>query len=334
MKYRIRFYTRIHRIAPKRYRKWIESYLKYSNIRITPEMYVGFSLLYGISLAFASIFLVLFGILPRPYLLPLFFGVLVSFEAFMHGILIVISDTRAKIVEEILPDVLRLLAANLRSGLTIDKALLVSARPEFGPVERELKTASKETLSGVTIDNALMKISDTFNSKILVRAIELLAEGISRGGNLPALLENLSDDIRQMKTLKKEITALVTMYVIFIFFASGIGAPLLYAVSGYLVQTLGKMGGGVKAQEALGMVGGSTLPITGFQINIEPEFLDTYSLIAMAITSIFGGILIGLVQEGSERAGLKFIPILLLLSLGIYFASKILVIKLLGGMLL
>lgn len=333
MKYRIRFYTRIHRIAPKRYRKWIESYLKYSNVKITPEMYVGFSLLYGVSLAFASIFLVLFGILPRPYMLPLFFGVFVSFEVIMHGILIVISDSRAKIVEEILPDVLRLLAANLRSGLTIDKALLVSARPEFGPVERELKTASKETLSGVTIDNALMKISDTFSSRILVRAIELLSEGISRGGNLPALLENLSDDIRQMKTLKKEITALVTMYVIFIFFASGIGAPLLYAVSGFLVQTLGKMGGGVEAEEALGMVGG-TLPITGFQINIEPEFLDTYSLIAMLITSVFGGILVGLVQEGSERAGLKFIPVLLLLSLGVYFASKILVVKLLGGMLL
>jgi len=228
---------------------------------------------------------------------------------------------------------LRLLSANIRSGLTIDKALLVSARPEFGPLERELKTASKETLSGMTIDNALFKIAYTFNSKILRRAIELLSEGINRGGNLPSLLENLGDDIRQMKVLKKEISALVTMYVIFIFFAAGIGAPLLYAVSGFLVQTLSKMGTGIENRQALGMLGGR-LPVTAFQITeIEPTFLDMYSLLAMMITSVFGGLLIGLVQEGSERGGLRFIPILFLLSLGIYSASKIIVASMLGGMI-
>lgn len=332
MKYNIRLYNRLHKLLPKRYRKWVESYLAYSNIDVTPEMFVGFSILYSISLAFASIFLIVFGIIQQMYLLPTFFAVFITFEVFMHAILIVVSDSRAKVVEEILPDVLRLLSANLRSGLTIDKALLVSARPEFGPLEKKLKTASKETLSGATIENALFKISQTFNSKILARAIDLLSEGINRGGNLPTLLENLGDDIRQMKTLKKEIGALVTMYVIFIFFASGIGAPLLYAISGFLVQTMSKMGSDVGARQALGTVR-SRLPISTFQVELEPAFLDTYSLTAMVITSVFGGLLIGLVQDGSERAGLRFIPILLVLSIGVYYMSKIIVAQMLGGVL-
>jgi flagellar protein FlaJ len=240
----------------------------------------------------------------------------------MHAILIIAADNRTKVVEELLPDMLRLLAANIRSGLTIDKALLVSARPEFGPLERELKIASKETLSGVTIDTALFKICDTFNSKILKRSVELLSEGLKRGGDLAKLLEGLSDDIRQVKILKKDINAMVMMYVIFIFFAAGIGAPLLYSVSGFLVNTMGKIGTAINLEEALPAVSGS-IPMGVPKLSvIDPQFLDTYSLISLGVTAVFGGLLIGLVQEGTERAGLRFIPILLVISILIYFVSK------------
>jgi archaellum biogenesis protein FlaJ (TadC family) len=54
----------------------------------------------------------------------------------------------------------------------------------------------------------------------------------------------------------------------------------------------------------------------------------------MLITSVFGGLLIGLVDEGSERAGLRFIPILLGLSLCVYFVSRIFITQILGSMIL
>ena len=328
---RIKLYNRIYSIMPKGYKKWINNYLTYSGIGIEPEIFVGFVVLYSISLIYAGVLLVLTRIIPTQYALAFPFSLFLIFILFMHTILILAADNRTKLVEELLPDVLRLVAANLRSGLTIDKALLVSARPEFGPLERELKTASKETLSGVTIDTALLKISETFNSKLLKRSVELLSEGLKRGGNLAKLLESLSDDIRQIKLLKKDVNAMVMLYVIFIFFAAGIGAPLLYSVSGFLVSTMGKIGTQIDIDEAIPIVSGS-MPIgTPKLAVIDPQFLDTYSLVSLAVTAIFGGLLIGLVQEGTERAGLRFIPVLLVVSIALYYFSKTVIFHFFGA---
>lgn len=322
---KIKLYNWIHHIMPKSYQKWVESYLVYSGIKIPPETYVGFTVLYAISLMYASVLLVLTRTIPPTYTFAFPFMVCGGFILAMHGILIVATDNRAKLVEELLPDALMLLAANIRSGLTIDKALLVSARPEFGPLEKEFRIAAKETLSGVTIENALFKISETFNSSILDRSVELLSEGLKRGGDLAKLLENLSDDIRQIKMLKKDVHAMVLMYAIFIFFAAGIGAPLLYSISGFLVKTMGEIGAAVGAEESLPTFTGRMPLAVPHLTQISAEFLDMYALLALSITSIFGGLLIGLVQEGSERAGLRFIPFVVFVSISVYFISKTLI---------
>ena len=332
---RIKLYNRIYAIMPKKYTKWVDQYLIYSGIGIPPEIYVGFTVLYSISLIYAGVLLVLTRIIPIQYALFFPFSLFFAFMMFMHAVLILAADNRTRVVEELLPDVLRLLAANIRSGLTIDKALLVSARPEFGPLERELRTASKETLSGVTIDTALFKISDTFNSKLLKRSVELLSEGLKRGGDLARLLESLSDDIRQIKILKKDVQAMVMLYVIFIFFASGIGAPLLYAVSGFLVNTMGRIGTEIELEDMLANVGGRLpISVTPRLTMVDPQFLDTYALTSLMVTAVFGGLLIGLVQEGTERAGLRFIPMILVVSVLIYFASKAVIMNFFGSMIL
>ena len=330
MKYNIKIYSRVYRLLPTRYRAWVNKYIVYSDLKISPEMYVGFSFLYGYCLSLGVLSLFLLGVLPFELLLPVLIGVFVTFETFMHGALVLISDSRTKLVEEIIPDALRLISANIKSGLTIDKALLVSARPEFGPLEKEIRIAAKETLSGESVENALFKISDKFNSKILRRSIELLTEGIRRGGDIPRLLDSLGEDIRQIKILKKEVSAIVMIYAIFIFFASAIGAPILYSISGYLVSTMSAIGSTVDVKQSFGAAVGR-LPMSSFKVaEVTPEFLDLYSVVAMIITSIFGGILIGLIQEGSESAGLKFTPLLLIISLTVYFVTKNVVVGVFG----
>lgn len=326
MKYKI--YNRLFRLTPSSYRGWVKKYLVYSNVSFPAESFVGFSICYGIILGLLSIAIYLFGMISFSYVIPLFILIFVLFEIIMHSILIIKSDNRTKFVEDIIPDFLRLLSSNIRSGFTIDKALLLSARPEFGQLEREIKQAAKETISGESTENALRRLVEKFNSKSLRRSIDLLTEGVLKGGNLPNLLDNLAEDIRQVKTMRKEVSAIVMMYVIFIFFAAGIGAPLLYSVSGFLVSSMGEITGKMETGSVP-----SNAPFVSFKAaEIDPEFLNLYSIIAILITAIFGGMLIGLVQEGSERSGLKFIPILLLIGLGIYFISRSALLGLFGGM--
>jgi len=314
---------------PRGYRKWVEKYLTYAGIEVPPENYIGFSVLYGLAFSLIIAFLFLLNILPLKFWF-LVIALPTGFEIFMHASLVTIADAKAKFVEEVLPDILRLLSANLRSGLTIDKALLLSARPEFGFLEKELKTAAKETVAGKTIERAFYELGEKVNSKLLKRTLILLTEGIARGGNLPKLLDSLAEDIREIKTLKKEVNSVVLMYVIFIFFAAGIGAPLLYSISTFLVETISKIAGSIEVKPVAMM----RMPFLTFKpAAIKTSFLNMYALIAIIITSIFGGLLIGLVQEGKERAGLKYIPILLIVSLFVYFIAKMFIIRALGGMI-
>jgi len=324
-----KIYHLIFQLMPKEYKIWVEKQLDYADFEISPAIFSGFNIFYGLVLGLVifSITYIL-GTIPPISIGLSFFGFIV-FEAVMHVIPIMISDSRVKFTDEVLPDALRLISSNIRSGLTPDKALLLSARPEFGPLEKQIRDSAKLTLSGQPIESAIQAISEKINSKALKRSVDLLTEGISRGGNIASLLDGLANDIRQTRILRKEVKALVMMYAIFIFFAAGIGAPLLYGISSFLVQTMQEMGSRVNVQQTFT---GSMKFMTFQGIGIKPEFLYYYVSISLGITSFFGGLLVGLIQEGSERAGLRYIPILLAISLSIFFLTRFMVERLFGAM--
>ncbi|MBU5690025.1 MAG: type II secretion system F family protein [Candidatus Aenigmatarchaeota archaeon] len=320
----IGIYRSIYKILPKFYREWVRKYLVYANFQINHEKYAGFSVLYGLIL-FATI-LSLFKIMELPsktgFIVAL--SVLIIFEFFMHGILILISESRANFADEILPDVLNLLSSNIRSGLTPDKALMLTARPEFGPLEEEIKRAAKKTLSGESIEEAIKIIPERINSKILERTVMLLSEGMAKGGSLQGLLDGLANDIRESRMLKKEIAAQVMVYAIFIFFAVSIAAPILMATSNHLIEVMSKISSNIN----IGDVSiPSQMPLKIQKISVNKTFMLSYSLASLTITSIFGGILIGLIREGTEKAGVKYIPVMFAISIGIFLISKIILLK-------
>jgi len=324
----MRLYKIIYRMTPKVYRKWVEYKLTCADFSTHPEDYAGFSIFYGLALAVVTLFVGLLFDFSIYISIVLGISTFAVFEAIMHAIPLMIADSRANFTEEILPDALRLISSNIRSGLTPDKAFLLSARPEFGPLEIQMRDSAKLTLSGISVEEAIQNIPKKIDSKALRRSIDLLVEGMSRGGNLANLLDGLANDIRQTRILRKEIHSIVMMYAIFIFFAAGIGAPLLYGISSFLVQTMQQMGGRIEIQETF--TGGMKF-MTFQAIGISQEFMMYYISISLGITSLFGGLLIGLIQEGKEKAGLKYIPLLLMISLTVFFLTRIMVVQIFGA---
>ncbi|HLC39894.1 MAG TPA: type II secretion system F family protein [archaeon] len=316
-------YQFIYAISPKGYKKWIDRYLQYCDFKISTIRLIGFFFLFGLGLSFSvSFILFLLNYVDTLLFFVTWLGIFVTFEIATHGILVFIADSRANFVEEILPDALQIISANLRSGLTPDKAILTSARPEFGPLEKEMKFVAKETLSGRPLEESLKEIAKKINSKILDKTITLLIEGMAKGGSLTQLLDSISEDIRQIKILRREIKSYVMMYGIFIFFAIVIGAPLLYSVSTFLVETMSRFGSSIELQQLFESQ--SSLPIFKSTVtDVTPDFLILYSILSISVTAIFGSLLIGLIQEGSEKAGMKFIPLLLPLSLAVFFIARI-----------
>ncbi|OGI14434.1 hypothetical protein A3K63_04805 [Candidatus Micrarchaeota archaeon RBG_16_49_10] len=314
------FYAKFYWLMPKGYRRWLADKLRCGGMKAKPEEYGGFAIFFSIILGLTVFTMALFFELETKLAIAAGFGMFIVFQFLSMSSVVMAVDRRAKHTEEILPDALILMSSNIKSGLTPDRALLMSARDEFGPFGEELRKAAKQVIAGKNLEEAMKEIPKNIESRILKRTVDLLEEGIKQGGNLVNLLDTLANDIRQTKILRKEVSSFVLMYVIFIFFAVGIGAPLLFAISSYLVRTMAEISGALNVGDSVAVSGSRMMK---FQItSIDSSFLMLYSVLALSVNSIFGGILIGVVQEGTAKGGLKYIPMLLLVSISIYFATR------------
>ena len=101
-------------------------------------------------------------------------GATYTVQGVIHLMIVFKGEKRAAAVDSILPDALQLISANVRSGMTIDRAIWLSARPEFGPLEEEIKRVSTEVLGSASITDALSRMTERIKSKSLERAVTLI----------------------------------------------------------------------------------------------------------------------------------------------------------------
>jgi flagellar protein FlaJ len=305
--------------------KWLEQNLGYAGIDINIEKFLTLSFLYSLSFSFLLFpFIFIFGKIVLLLMPLIFLGV----QLIIDVIIVLIGDRKGSFAESVLPDALQLMSANIRSGLTPDKALLFSARPEFGVLEKEIKLAAAKAIAGEALEDALISLGNKIKSKIIGRTFNLIVEGMRKGGEIASLLEQTAEDIRELKLLKKEIAAQVGMYAIFIFIAVGFASPLLFAFSSHLVETMSNIGSKLKIGEASGYATFGSLKLG--VVKVSSEFIRSYCLLTLIFSSIFGSLLIGLLQEGKEKAGIKYIPLLLLINFTIYFAAKFILSSIIG----
>ncbi|MEK6970619.1 MAG: type II secretion system F family protein, partial [archaeon] len=216
-----------------------EKQFAYLGIRVSSRKFfiniLILSLLLGVgSTVFTSL------VLQWPYFLVVA-GFLLTFIGTIGGTYLVLdlqAEGRGKQVEHVLPDALQLIASNIKAGLTTERAMLVSARPEFGPLETEMKRVSTRILAGVPVEKAIMEISRHIKSNLVERTTWLLARGISSGGEIADLLMQLSRNLRTQIALQSEAHASISIYVILIFFSAAFGGPALYAVSSLIVAVM------------------------------------------------------------------------------------------------
>ena len=217
---RISLYRRVSALVPKNIFGWLEQQLVYANIRIEKKSFAGFIILFslGLGLAVAINAFAFFGLPFFPTLILVFF----SINAVVFYWLYMVSESKARFVEKILPDVLQLISSNIKAGLTVEKALFASARKEFGPLEKELRNASRKIYSGQPTIKVLEELPKKINSKMFTTTIELLVEGIRAGGQMSDLLVQLAEDLREEMSLNREIRSNVVIYVIMIFLTAAL----------------------------------------------------------------------------------------------------------------
>ncbi len=319
-------YRFLARAYPKKIRKDYVELLKYSGVRIEAEKFVGFMLVFDFLLSVALSFYL--GAFFDLSVLLSFIGIFFIIQILIYFILVLRADAKARFVEDILPDVLQLMSSNLRAGLTTDKALLLSARPEFGPFQDEINNVGKEITMGKNISEALVDMTKQIKSERLSKTMTLIVSGLRSGGELASLLDQTARNLRQEKLVDSRIRANVMMYVIFIFVAVCFGAPLLFGLSSFLVEVLTENLASIEMPET--QMG--DMPINFSEVSITVNFVIMFSIVFLVTSSILGSLILGLISKGREREGIKFMPALIGLSLGMFFLVRFTIKTLLGGL--
>lgn len=312
---------RISALLPQRYLGAVDEQAEYARVAgyrdITASILVGGTLLVVLAAVFA----------PLPPVLRAVAGVtgIGVVAALPYLVFSILAERRRRTIEQVLPDALLLISANIESGLTIDKAFLVSARDEFGPLADDIRLTAMRMYGGMPVEEALEQLAGSTNSELFEETLKLLVDGINSGGQVSSLLESSAEDIRTSLRLREEIATNVRMYSMFIMIAAVVGAPLLFGVSTYLTETTSQLW-------ATADVG--SVPSQGFitlqQPDIDVGFFRVFAVAAIAISNVFAALLISEIKNGTVKDGVKKIPVLVTVAILAYYGSLQLVAAILG----
>ena len=246
-------------------------------------------------------------------------GSAIMYEIILYMLLEFNIEKRKSFVESILPDYLEIVAANVRSGISLDKAMVLAARPEFKYFSEDVKLVNKQLYAGSTLQSMLNSLADKYRSLQLKHTVRMLIEAIQYGGGMTDLLNQVAKDIRNQQMIQKEISGQLFMYTIFIAFAAIMGAPTLYALTTKMMTITDTVWAGILAQNPGG------LPTTGVSFlrpsppKITIGMYQDFALTAVILISGFGAFIVSAISTGSVIKGLRYLPIFIVVGLGVFY---------------
>lgn len=225
---------------------------------------------------------------------------------------------RTKEIELLLPDYLTLVSTNLKGGMSFENALWSAIKPEFGILANEVGLVSKRVMTGNDITEALTEFSMKYDSPILRRNIQLLTSEVESGGKIVTTIDKVIADMKKTQTIKKEMTTNTLTYMIFIGMLVIFICPILFALSLKLFTIinsfLANMSSNISSVNNGLNIGGKG--------GVNPADFKIFSILAITIISVFSSIIISIIEKGTMRGGMKYIPMFLITSLTIYFIAS------------
>ncbi|RMD45290.1 hypothetical protein D6829_02740 [Candidatus Pacearchaeota archaeon] len=215
---------------------------------------------------------------------------------------IIISQKRQTEKEERFLEFSRDLVESTKSGTPIVKAILNVQKKDYGTLTPHIQKLASQLTLGITLNDALQTLARESGSRVIARAVALISEAERAGGKIETILESVANSVNQIESLKKErkssIANLITQgYIIFIVFI------IIMLILEFKI---------------LPLVSDVTAPSDNIKIKARPLAPQDFSkplFIMLIIQSLFAGIVIGKISEGSIKYGIKHSFILLSLTL-------------------
>lgn len=217
-------------------------------------------------------------------------------------------EHKQDIIEEDLPDFLRQVASLLRVGLGLESALTELSKSSDRPLNNEIKRALLEIRFGKSFNDSLLDITNRNDSDNLKHIFQIIIYSKESGGNLANILDTIAVDLSDIIMLRKERKASVMMSVMFLLISSIIATPFALGMIRLYSEFIEQIG----------------------KYNPLITVIPLVSVGYMIIHSILVSILLGIVMYSDIKKGIKYIFIIMPVSLLIYYISQLIFKGILG----
>ncbi|MDA4123628.1 MAG: type II secretion system F family protein, partial [Thaumarchaeota archaeon] len=180
-------------------------------------------------------------------------------------------------IDEAVPALLTDVAANVKTGINLDRALEMAADRNYGPLTPELQKLRTQLRLGVPFEDAIDRLIKRVKTTMVKRTFSLLVQANRAGGKIEELLDTIQADANDLYLLDKERKTSIRPYVVIIYIAFGVFlAVSVLLVDSFFTSVLKTSTASSSGQ--FGNLSGLTLPI------VKDLFLQM-----ALIEAIFGG---------------------------------------------
>ncbi|MDK2796423.1 MAG: archaeal flagellar protein FlaJ [Archaeoglobaceae archaeon] len=259
--------------------------------------------------------IMLYGILINPYITGMDFKYwLFKIDDYIFISLIValapfvlfyeLSRRNVRVYMRLTPIFLNKLASANESGMSIYRAITMLAKTDTSPLRKEIRKIRSNLEWGVSLGDALVRFANRLRIFEVSRTIALLNESLKSSGNVTDVLTTSAKDATSAELLRRERATNMFAYVIIIYIAFFVFIGIVYVIASTFLSTLAEAAAKVQS--------------TGGQLSIlQSVDVVTYRNVFMhaaVFQGLFGGIVAGVMGEGSISSGLKHSLIMVLIA--------------------
>jgi len=201
---------------------------------------------------------------------------------------------KMSLMEERFPEFLRDLSESRKAGMTMARAVEMSAKGDYGYLTPEIRRMAIQISWGVSFTDALRRFGDRIKTPLVQRTTSLVVKASEAGGKISDVIDAAAKNVREIKILQAERKMEMQMYLLIIYVAFFVFLAVIMILAATFLPEF------AKATEAAGSgVGG---------ISFGNVKLDEYKFVYICtalVQAVGNGAVAGLLGEGKMAAGLR-----------------------------
>ncbi len=213
---------------------------------------------------------------------------------------------RIRKIDAEFPNMLRDIALSRKSGLTIQAAVSLTAKGEYGALTESLRWMDRLLSWGMPFAEVLKRFAERYPTPLIKRSIFIIIEADRIGGNIGPILETVANDAQEYQALMKKRTSETMPYVAIGYLSFFIFMAVILVL---YIQFLPMM---EQVEKESVMPGAATVSEADVAIF---RMIFFHALIVQGFCS---GIVVGKMSEGRVVAGLIHSTILVIIAYLVY----------------